>query len=68
MTYTNYSDQTITRITYGYYRSERAWAIDFYTADGELARGTDWIGSGKADAIATVKRYEQETGITAERI
>ncbi|HET6495897.1 MAG TPA: hypothetical protein VFH61_11100 [Thermoleophilia bacterium] len=68
MTYVDYRDPIVTRITYAYYRSDRSWAIEFLNAEGEQARGTDWIGSGKRDALATVERYEHEYGVTAEKL
>lgn len=61
-------DTTITRITYAYYRRERAWAIDFYNAANLTVRDTDWVGSGKANAIAVVRTHERYYGVTAERI
>ena len=64
--------QTVARIAYFYLTHERAWVIQRFDADGfeifEPGGGSLYIGSGKRDALAEVRRLEAEHGVTAERL
>lgn len=63
--------QTVARIAYFYLTHERAWVIQRFDADGfEILDngGSLYIGSGKRDALAEVRKLEAEHGVTAERL
>lgn len=64
-----FPDETpVTEVTYWYSRTDRAWIIQKRSAEGYQVDGAEYIGSGKADAVAEATELAQSLGVPVRQL